>query len=121
HNSLNTRAIVSNEPVITNAVTTAPATKPHTHVGPNPNKFIPLPTATRSAATFNVLARINTATKTVSTRFQPRLKRLTANSPSPVPVAKAVRSHISCTADINGSVSSDVHSNPYPKEAPACE
>ena len=44
-----------------------------------------------------------------------RVKRFTASSPSPSPVAIAVRSQISCTAAMRGSVTSAAHSklSPY--------
>jgi hypothetical protein len=61
-------------------------------VGPAFSKFVPEPIATRSAAIFNVLATMSTARST----------------PIPVPVANAVRSHISCTAAISGNVRSAV-------------
>ena len=37
-----------------------------------------------------------------------------ASSPSPAPVASAVRSQISCTAAINGKVSRAAHKNDKP-------
>ena len=44
-----------------------------------------------------------------------------ASSPSPRPVASAVRSQISWTPAISGKVNSETHNKPSPNWAPACE
>src|SRR5450755_4789475 len=102
-------------------VISTPAINAHTQVGPACSRFIPLPTATRSAEIFNAFATINATSST--TRIGRALARnfSVANSPSPRPVARAVRSQISCTPAINGNVSNDTHNNPSPNCAPACE
>ena len=62
--SLKTRAIRWNEPPIMSPVTSPPAIKAHTHVGPACKSVIPDPTASKSAVMFRVFATINTAINT---------------------------------------------------------
>ena len=69
-----------------------------------------------------MLSALATSSATSSTPSKTRhvlVKDLAASSPMPLPVASAVRSHISCTDAINGSVTSADHSRPNPNLAPA--
>jgi hypothetical protein len=80
---------------------------------------MPEPMATRSAAMFKALATMRATRSTARIARPARWKRLTANSPRPVPVARAVRSQISWTPTINGNVRSAAHKNERPYLAPA--
>lgn len=89
-----------------------PARIAQTAAGPAWSRFIPEPIATASAAMFNVLAASNAKRSTPSTTLQERVKLRAASSPSPAPVASAVRSQISWTAAMSGKVSNAVQRIP---------
>jgi hypothetical protein len=95
------------------------ATSAQIHVGPALSNVIPEPIATRSAAMFNVLAPIRITKSDPTTRRPRRWKCRVASSPSPVPVASAVRSHISWTPAISGNVTSAAQRNDRPYCDPA--
>jgi hypothetical protein len=119
---LNTLAVRSNEPSVTSAVTATPAVGAHSQVGPACSRVMPEPTATRSAAMLRAFAPINATSSTPVRVRAVRLRHwVVTGSPRPLPVARAVRSQISCTAVISGNVSRLVHSIPKPVAAPACE
>src|ERR1039458_2495687 len=64
-----------------------PAKRAQSAVGPAGSSCIPEPTATRSAATLRAFATMRATRSTASIDRPVRLKRLTANSPRPLPVA----------------------------------
>jgi hypothetical protein len=65
------------------------------------------------------LAISSTDRSTPTIHLPGRLNRFSANSPSPVPVARAVRSHISCTAAMRGYVRRAAQRNDRPYFDPA--
>ena len=116
---LKTRAMTLKDPAMIRIVMIAPARSAHTAVGPRFRRCIPAPIATTSAVMFNKFAAMRAATRTHSTaRHLGNLR--TASSPSPRPVASAVRSHVSWTAAISGNVKRLVHNSPKRNCAPAC-
>jgi hypothetical protein len=72
-----------------------PAASAQSQVGPAWRSCIPEPMATRSAAIFSELATMRATRSTARTERPSRPKRVTASSPRPFPVARAVRSQIS--------------------------
>ena len=68
----------------------------------------------RAFATIKTAMRIPIATRHALE------KRMKMSSPSPLPVASAVRSQISCTAAMRGKVTNATHNIPSPNRAPAC-
>jgi hypothetical protein len=119
--TLNTSAIRAKEPSTSSVEMRAPAKSAQSQVGPAWSSCIPEPTATRSAAMLRALATMRATRSTARIDRPVAVKRLTANSPRPLPVARAVRSQISCTAAIKGSVSRAAHKNDRPYFAPAWE
>ena len=111
--NLKTFAIVANDPDTTSAVIAPPAITAQSVADPAWSKCIPCPIATRSAAMFNTLASISSARRTPTATRVRRENRARISSPRPLPVVSAVRSQISCTADISGHVTSAAHTRPY--------
>ena len=66
----------------------------------------------------SALASISSPSSTEIRTFDLRPNRTTISSPSPFPLANAVRSQISCTAAISGNVKSATHNIENPNFAP---
>lgn len=120
HNHLKTRSMVPKEPSVRVRAMPTPARAAESGAGPACSSCIPWPIAIRSAARLSVLAptRAMSSTAVTAVAFVPNFAR--ARAPRLLPVASAVRSQISCTAIMSGSVTGTVQSMPLPNVAPAC-
>ncbi len=81
---------------------------------------MPAPIATRSAAMLSALAMISSPRRTEISDLEVRPNRTTISSPSPLPLARAVRSQISWTPAISGKVKRATHNIEKPNLAPVC-
>ena len=70
---------------------------------------------------FNVLATMSPTMRPPTIHRPLDLNLWRQSEPRLLPVARALRSHISWTVAISGSVSSAVHTRPRPNWAPAWE
>ena len=120
HSHLKMRSMLAKEPSVTVRAMPTPASAAQTGAGPACSSAIPWPIAIRSAARLSVLAPIRATRRSAVTAvaFVPNFTR--ARAPRLLPVARAVRSQISWTAIMSGSVTGAVQSMPVPNVAPAC-
>ncbi len=111
--------MVVNEPDSMRAVMAAPAISAQSQTGPRCRRFIPAPMASRSAVMLRVLATMRPTTRAPTTMRPLVSNRRRHRVPRLLPVARAVRSQISCTVAISGNVTRAVHNSPRPNWAPA--